>query len=340
MNLSTARASIRAKEIGLRKVNGASRGQLVRQHLFESFLQTLISIALAFLLALLLLKQFNQLAGKDIQPSTLLSIRYLLGILAILFITTFLAGIYPALYLSALKPIQAIREQSSHKKGSGLLRKILVVFQFSLAVLLITGAMVASKQLSFMQNAELGFNKSNLVNIQLRGTLNQEYERLRTEFMRSPDILCTTASMQPSYRVGSNSSGINWDGKDPDQDILVSFNGVHYDFIKTMDITLSEGRDFSEEYPGDILTDTATNFIINHTLADLIGKDEIVGMPLTFMGLSGQIVGLMEDYNFKALSNEIEPMALAPLPATYLQNMTVRLSPENPGGGLDFLEKK
>ena len=340
MNLSTARASIRAKEIGLRKVNGASRGQLVRQHLFESFLQTLISIALAFLLALLLLKQFNQLAGKDIQPSTLLSIRYLLGILAILFITTFLAGIYPALYLSALKPIQAIREQSSHKKGSGLLRKILVVFQFSLAVLLITGAMVASKQLSFMQNAELGFNKSNLVNIQLRGTLNQEYERLRTEFMRSPDILCTTASMQPSYRVGSNSSGINWDGKDPDQDILVSFNGVHYDFIKTMDITLSEGRDFSEEYPGDILTDTATNFIVNQTLADLIGKDEIVGMPLTFMGLSGQIVGLMEDYNFKALSNEIEPMALAPLPATYLQNMTVRLSPENPGGGLDFLEKK
>jgi len=153
-----------------------------------------------------------------------------------------MAGIYPAFYLSALKPIQAIREQSSHKKGSGLLRKILVVFQFSLAVLLITGAMVASRQLSYMQNAELGFNKSNLIHIQLRGTLNQQYEKLRSEFMSSPDILYTTASMQPPYRIGSNSSGINWDGKDPEQDLLVSFTGVHYDFIKTMDITLSGGK--------------------------------------------------------------------------------------------------
>ncbi|MCP4312533.1 MAG: FtsX-like permease family protein [Bacteroidetes bacterium] len=340
MNLSTARASIRAKEIGLRKVTGASRGQLVRQHLSESFLQTLISIILAFLLVLLLLNKFNQLAGKDVLPAALLSVQFLLGILGVLLITTFFAGIYPALFLSALKPIEAIREQSNQKKGSGLLRKVLVVFQFSLAVLLITGAMVASKQLNYMRNAELGFDKYNLVSIQLQGKLNMEYEKLRSEFKSSPDILYTTASMQPSYRVGSNSSGIDWDGKDPEQDVLVSFNGVHYDFIKTMDITLIGGRDFSEEYPGDLLTDTATNFIINQTLANIIGKDEIVGMSLSFMGLAGQVIGVMEDYHFKPLSSEIEPMALAPLPSSYLSTMEVRLSPENPTGGLDFMEKK
>jgi len=340
MNLSTARASIRAKEIGLRKVNGASRGQLVQQHLSESFLQTFISIVLAFLLVLMLLNQFNTLAGKDVQVSTLVSLQFLAGILGVLIITTLLAGIYPALYLSALKPIAAIREQTHQKKGSGLLRKVLVVFQFSLAVLLITGAIVATRQLSYMQNAELGFDKSNLVHIQLRGSLNQEYEKLRSEFILSPDILYTTASMQAPYRIGSNSSGIRWDGKDPEQDVLVSFTGVHYDFVNTMGITLSGGRDFSEEYPADILTDTSTNFIINQTLASIIGKEEIVGMPLTFMGLSGQVVGLMEDYHFKPLGSEIEPMAVAPLPASNLSSMVVRLSPANPMGGLNFLEER
>lgn len=340
MNLSTARSSIRAKEIGLRKVNGASRGQLVRQHLSESFLQTLISIILAIVLVLLLLGKFNLLSGIEVTASSLLSIKFIAGIAGILIVTTLLAGIYPAVYLSALKPVQALREQNSPKRGSGLLRKILVVFQFSLAVLLITGAIVATKQLNYMQSAELGFDKSNLIHLQLRGTLNQKYEMLRAEFMRSPDIISTSASMQAPYRIGSNSSGISWDGKDPDQDVLVSFTGVHYDFIKTMDIQLETGRGFSEEYPSDFMGDTSANWIINQTLAKLIDKEEIVGMPLTFMGRSGQVVGLMEDFHFKPLGSEIEPMALAPLPASYLQHMVVRLSAENPTAGLDYMEEK
>ncbi len=173
MNLSTARSSIRAKEIGLRKVNGAARGHLIRQHLFESFIQTLISVVLAFLIVLLLLNKFNLISGKDIVASGLLTGQFLLGIGAVLLITTLLAGSYPALYLSALKPLKAIRDHSDSRSSSGLLRKILVVFQFSLAVLLITGAMVASRQLTYMRNAELGFNKNNLVHVALRGNLNR-----------------------------------------------------------------------------------------------------------------------------------------------------------------------
>ena len=340
MNLSTARSSIRAKEIGLRKVNGASRGHLVRQHLSESFIQTLISIILAFLLVLLLLDKFNQISGKEIIPASLLSLQFLLGILGVLLVTTFLAGIYPAIYLSGLKPIQAIREQSNQKKGSGLLRKVLVVFQFSLAVLLITGAMVASKQLNYMQNADLGFNKSNLVHIQLRGNLNQKYEMLRTEFMRDPKILYTTASIQSPYRIGSNSSGITWEGKDPELDVLVTITGVHYDFVKTMGITLTDGRDFEEGYSADFYTDSTANWLINQTLADIIGKEDIVGMQLTFMGRAGQVIGLMEDYHFKPLGSEIEPMTLVPFPAEYLQHMVVRVSPDNPVETLAFMEKK
>jgi len=341
MNLSTARSSIRAKEIGLRKVNGASRIHLVKQYLTESFVQTLISVVVAFLLVLALLNKFNHVSGKDIEPAGLFAIHFLLGILGVLVITTLLAGSYPALYLSALKPVRAIREQSDQRTGSGLLRKILVVFQFSLAVILITGALVATRQLTFMRSAELGYNKHNLMHIPLRGNLNQEYETLKQSFMEHPGVLNASASMQPPYRIGSNSSGISWEGKDPELDVLVSFTGVHHNFIETMGITLRGGRDFSASFPGDMYhDDTLANFIINATLADIIDKEEIVGTDLRFMGINGQIVGVMEDYHFKPLSDEIEPMALAPLPADMLMSMVIRLSPEQLQEALAFINKK
>ena len=337
MNLSTARSSIRAKEIGLRKINGASKGHLIRQHLLESFIQTFLSILLAFLLVLLLLSKFNLISGKEIAPLHLLSINFILGWIAILVITTFLAGSYPAFYLSSLKPILVIGEQ---RKGSGFLRKVLVVFQFSLAVLLITGALVVSRQLNFMQSADLGFEKSNLIHIDLRGDLNQEYEMLRQEFLRDPLILSISASIQPPYQIGSNSSGIDWKGKDPDLDLLVSYTGVHYDFIHTMGIDLTSGRDFSSDHPSDMLHDTLANFIVNQTMANIIGQEKALGMDLQFMGIHGQIVGIMNDYHFKPLSNEIEPMALAPLPAENLQHMIIRLSPDAPEASLKFIEEK
>jgi predicted permease len=341
MNLSTARSSIRAKEIGLRKVNGASRMHLVWQYLTESFVQTLISVVVSFLLVLALLNKFNHISGKDIEPAGLFAIQFLLGILGVLVVTTLLAGSYPALYLSALRPLRAIREQTDQRTGSGLLRKILVVFQFTLAVILITGAMVASRQLTFMRSAELGYNKHNLVHIALRGNLNQEYQILKQSFMEHPGVLNATASMQPPYRIGSNSSGINWDGKDPDQDVLVSFTGVHHNFIETMGITLRGGRDFTDAYPSDMYnSDTLANWIINTTLADIIDKEEIVGMDLTFMGIHGQVVGVMEDYHFKPLGDEIEPMALCPLPVEMLMHMVVRLAPEQPQEALSFMQEK
>jgi hypothetical protein len=341
MNLATARASIRAKEIGLRKVNGASRGQLIRQYLGESFVQTLISVLLALLLVVLLLNKFNQVSGKDIELGGLFSLRYLLGMIGVLIVTTLLAGSYPALYLSALKPVRAIREQTDQRTGSGLLRKILVVFQFTLAVILITGAIVASRQLTHMRNADLGFDKYNLVHIALRGNLNQEYEKLKENFLQYPGVLSATASVQPPYRIGSNSSGIDWEGKDPELEVLVSFTGVHYNFAETMGITLKSGRDFSQDYPGDLFhDDSLTSWLINETLAKTIGKEEVVGMPLDFMGIHGQVVGLMEDYHFKPVGDEIEPMALAPLPPEMLQHMVVRLSPVEPHEALHFMEDK
>lgn len=340
MNLSTARSSIRAKEIGLRKVNGASRSNLVQRYLSESLIQVFLSVVLAFILVMALLPKFNQVSGKEIQLVSLWTPEYLLGIFGILILTTLLAGSYPAFFLSSLKPVTAIREQRDQRTGSGLLRKVLVVFQFSLAVLLITGALIASRQLNYMRNAELGFNKSDLVHIQLRGNLNQEYEMLKQEFTQLPGVVSTTISRQPAYRIGSNSGGISWDGKDPEQSMLVSFTGVHYDFVKTMGITLKSGRDFSADFPGDLYTDSTAGFIINETLAGIIGKEEVLGMEIRFVGARGQVVGIMEDYHFQPLGNDIEPMALAPttLEILPMQHMIIRLDPADPASTMRSIE--
>jgi predicted permease len=340
MNLSTARSSIRAKEIGLRKVTGASRPVLIRQHLTESSVLILISIILATLLVLLLLPKFNLISGKSVEIGGLLSFPYLMGMLVLLVITTLLAGGYPALFLSSMRPVRAIREHSDQRTGSGLLRKILVVFQFTLAVTLITGAMVASRQLSHMRNADLGYDPENLVHIQLRGNLSEEYLMLKEEFGNIPGVSSTTASMQPPYRIGSNAGGIQWDGKDPEQEILVSFTAVHYDFVKTMDIALHAGRDFSSDFPGDLLQDTVANFIMNKTMADMIGSEEVLGMELRFLGITGQVIGIMEDYNFQPVGNQIEPMVIAPLPPDQLSHMVARLDPLDPSGTLRQIEER
>ncbi len=340
MNLSTARSSIRAKEIGLRKVNGASKPILVRQHLFESFVLILISMILSCLLLYVLLPKFNQIAGKSIEPAGILTFHFIAGMAVILVITTLLAGGYPALFLSSMKPVRAIREHSDERTGSGVLRKILVVFQFSLAVILIMGALVASRQLSFMRNADLGYEPDQLVHIQLRANLNQEYLTLKEELSSIPGVLHMTASMQPPYRIGSNAGGIQWEGKDPEQEILVSLTAVHYDFIRTMGITLRSGRDFSSEFPGDMMHDTAVGFIVNKTLADMIGTGDIIGSELKFVGLTGQIVGVMEDYHFQPVRNQVEPLVVAPLPQEELSHMIVRLDPADPAGTLKQMEQR
>lgn len=342
MNLSTARSTVRAKEIGLRKVNGATRLILIRQHLSESLIQTFLSVLLAFILVMALLPSFNRVSGKEIQIANLFTLQYLLGIAGILAITTLLAGSYPALFLSSMQPVRAIREQGDRNSGTGLLRKILVVFQFSLAVLLITGALVASRQLTYMRNAELGFNKTDIVHIRLRGNLCEQYDMLRQEFTKIPGVISTTASIQPPYRIGSNSGGINWEGKDPEQSLLVSFTGVHYDFIKTMGITLKSGRDFSNDFPGDLYKDSTACFIINNRLAEIIGGDEVLGMELRFIGATGQIVGIMEDYHFQPLGSDIEPMAVAPISIELLplNHMIIRLDPVDPASTMRLIETR
>lgn len=339
MNMSTAKSSLRVKEIGLRKVNGASRNSLIRQYLSESILQTFVSVVISFLLVILLLNKFNDISGKDLTYGTLLDFKFLMGLFLVVIFTGLMAGLYPAFYLSSFSPVRAIKEQNDSRRGTGLLRKVLVVFQFSISILLIAGSLIISRQLNYMQNADLGFNKEHLLNIPLRAGLGEHYETLKEEFLKDPRIEYVSASMQEAFNIGSNSSGISWPGKDPENEILVSFSGVDHQFTNAMGIELLSGRGFSNEYLGDMFQDTTANFIINETLAGIINQEDIVGMDLMFMGIHGTIVGIMEDYHFKPLRNEVEPLAIIPLPSSYLTNMIIRLKSEDIGQALEAMEE-
>lgn len=340
MNMSTAKSSLRAKEIGLRKVSGASKRQLVSQYLAESFLQTFISSIISVILVILLLNKFNDISGKELVFTDLINLNYILGILGILVFTGLVAGSYPALYLSNLQPVRAIKDQGESKKGSGLLRKVLVVFQFSLSILLIAGAIIISRQLQYMKNADLGFNKEYLVNVPLRGGLNAQYTTIKDELLKNPGVEYISASMQQGYRISSNSSGITWPGKDAEQNVLVSFTAVDFDFVNSMGIQMAAGRPFSQNYPADMLQDTLANFIINAKLAEIIDKEEIVDMSMNFMGIHGRVVGLMEDFHFSTLRNNIEPLAIIPIGQEYLMNMIIRLKPGDTENTLEQMEIK
>lgn len=339
MNMSTAKSSVRAKEIGLRKVCGASKSRLVKLYLSESFVQTIVSAFLALLLVVIFLNKFNDISGKDVSLSDVFSLKYMAGLISVALFTGILAGLYPAFYLSSFKPARAIKEQYDARKGSGLLRKVLVVFQFSLSILLISGAIIVSRQLSYMQNADLGFNKYHLLSIPLKGGLGEHYATLKNEFLKNPKIEYISASMQEGYNIGSNSSNIEWEGKDEEMDVLVSFTAVDFDFTDAMGIRILSGRGFSNEFKGDVYQDTTANFLINKTLADIINKDDLVGMNISFMGIRGKIVGIMDDFNFKPLSNEVEPLAMIPISPEYLSSMIVRLKTEDVKPVISDMEK-
>lgn len=340
MNMSTAKSSLRAMEIGLRKMNGATKSRLARQYLSETIVQTFTAIIVSFIIVLVLLNKFNDLTGKDITAGDLFHPEYLLGIIGIGLITGIMAGMYPALYLASFSPMKAIREQAAAKSGNGFLRKVLVVFQFSLAVLLIAGTMIIKRQVMYIQQADLGFDKDHLINISLRGGAAAHFETMKREYQKNPSISEISASMDVAQHIGSNSANISWPGKDEENEVLVNFTGVAYDYTKSMGIEIIEGRGFSSEYQGDMYhDDTVANFLINQTLADIIQKDPVVGTHLNFMGVEGNIVGVMEDYHFSTLHTDISPLAIIPMPDEYLANMIVRIKTESLKSAIASMEQ-
>ncbi len=217
INLSTAKASGRTKEIGIKKVTGADQKTLIIQFMLETFFLVLVALVLALILIGLSLPVFNNISGKHFILSDLMHIKFIAGILVVGIVTAIIAGLYPALYLASFKPATVLKGGSVSEKGNGKLRQVLVVIQFALSILIAITAVFMYMQLKHLQNVDLGFDKENLLCIPMMGDMNPKYNSLKSDLLKETLIEGVTAARSNPVRIGSNSGGASWEGKDPEK---------------------------------------------------------------------------------------------------------------------------
>ena len=301
-NLSTARSTQRAAEVGIRKVIGARRSQLIRQFLLESAAMSLIALLLAVLLIQLALPAFNQLSGKDVALSELGALQLFLLIPGFVLLIGLIAGSFPAFVLSRLEPVMAIKGYPSKTRGV-FLRKGLVVIQFGISVFLIVGALAIHRQLTFIQNKKLGFDKEQVVVIPIRSTDTlARYDSFKQTLTGKPGIAGVTAS---SGLLG----GINWttsvEVEGIEEELRTNLFVVDYDFVETLGMRVTRGRSFSR----DFATDSST-IILNEAALRQIELKEPLGKQVGVFDRFTTIAGVVEDFHFQSLHHQIEPFVL------------------------------
>lgn len=314
MNLSTAKASAKMKEIGVKKSLGASRSSLASQFLTESILLAFMGITLALQLVYLLLPFFNRIADKDI--SIPVNAGFLAGLLAIGLVTGLIAGSYPALYLSSFRPISILRGKLPTLFGELWVRKGLVIFQFSLSLLLITALLVVNDQIQFIKGKHLGYDRENVISFQFKGDVYDNWSGLRDgksneSFYSYMEQLRNTPGIQSASTISfgnlldkiAGQSGVSWPGQ-TEEEKGVSFKSpvVGYDFIETMGIELKEGRTFSPEFK-----DHYHRIMLNESAVELIGLENPVGKTLQMNGGDCEIIGVVENFQHGSLYDMIEP---------------------------------
>jgi putative ABC transport system permease protein len=304
MNLTTARSIKRAKEIGVRKVIGALRSGLIRQFVGEALLIVTIAFVFALLMVALVLPVFNIITQKQILLP-LDQVSFWNAMILLTVVTGLISGSYPALYLSSFSPVNAFKGALKFSTGALWFRKGLVVFQFSLSMLLIIGTIVISRQVNYIQAVNLGYDRENFIFIPLEGDLSNKFEVFKTELLSQPGIKLMSRMSEPPTNIQNGTGGVVWEGKDPNSKLQFTQAAVGYDFVKTMNIQMKEGRDFSQLYASD-----SSGYLLNEAALKIIGYQDPIGKPITFWGEKGTIIGIMKNFHFTSLHSEIEPMIL------------------------------
>ena len=332
MNLTTARSVKRAREIGVRKVVGAMRSMLIRQFLGESLLLTIIAVLFSLVLIVLMLPLFNHVTHKEISlPFGDLS--FWLKLSALTIITGIIAGSYPALVLSAFKPVKVLKGSLTIQSGAVFFRKGLVVFQFVLSVVLIISTIIITRQVNYLENQNLGYDRENLVYIPLEGNLAGKYNTFKTELMKMDGIQQVTRTTDVPTNIQNSTGGVDWDGKDPNVDIQFTQASVGYDFVRTLKLKILEGRDFSQDYSSD-----STGYLVNEAALKRIGYTSPIGKRLTFWGKKGTIIGVLKDYHIASLQEAIVPLILRLGEKSDYGNALVRTKPGQTKQALVSLE--
>ena len=310
INLATARATKRAKEVGVRKTVGASRSRLVAQFLTESVVISVLALVLSLILIQLAIPFYNDLPGKNISFD-LLSTSNLVLLAGALFVTTLTAGVYPAMVLSSFQPLQVIRGKLTISGGNSLFRKILVITQFALSIVIIVGTIVVDKQLTFIRNKKLGFNKENIFTFGMRGEMFKNRETIRTELSKQPGIEGIALSNQSILSLEGTTGDTDWEGKGLQQGMMVHPVNIDEHFIDVTHLELAEGRGFTGSK-----SDTA-HFILNETAVEKAGLVDPIGKSFTLWQTKGTIIGVVKDFHHSSIKTKIEPTVFFHNPSWY-----------------------
>ena len=305
MNLSTARSERRSREVGIRKVAGAKRYNIINQFIGESLLLSFIALNFAIIIVKLSLPAFNTLSGKTLAVNYF-DINIILGFLLIAIVTGLFAGSYPAFYLSSFNPVKVLKGVKRKAKGSVYFRRILVVIQFTLSIILIVGTLVVGRQLNHIRNINLGLNIENILYTAQPGsnTPNQ-LESYKEELLKHPEIFSMSKTDQHPAFIYNSSAGWDWDGRETEEEILMHTEGVGYDYLKTFEAKMADGRFFSKDFSSDSVA-----VVLNEKAIEIMGIEDPVGKRLTGYGDDYHIIGVIENFHFKSIHNEIEPIVL------------------------------
>ncbi len=304
MNLTTARSVKRAKEVGVRKTIGAVRSLLIRQFIIESLLLTAVAVVVALALMILLLPLFNEATQKQMRlPFSHVS--FWLEIVFITIITGLVSGSYPAFYLSSFNPVKVLKGTTKLGTGAVWFRKSLVVFQFVLSLILIIGTIIVSKQINFIQNRNLGYDKENLLYIPVEGELVSKYSTFKDQASQLQGIQNVSFISDNPVNLDQWTNSVDWEGRPPNTSISFEHPDAGYDFVKTMKLKIVAGHYFSKDFPTD-----KDGFVINETAAKDMGFSNPVGKFITVNGRRGEIIGVLKDFNFRSLHEPVKPMIM------------------------------
>ncbi len=310
MNLSTARATTRSREVGVRKSVGALKGQITGQFMLESILLTLFALILAFGLCALAIRPLNGIIERDLSLALYLQPLNLIWVLATTVLIGFLSGVYPALIMSGFNTVTALKGSASQASKS-IFGNTLVVFQFAIAIAIIIGTVVAIDQLNFMHNLNLGFEKENVVSIEMYNDTNAKYDLLRSELNNLPNVSGVTGTSQ---RLGNNlhQTSVQYRADTAMIQGASSFVVVESNFFDFYKMEILEGRGLSDEFSAD---GAGLSFVVNETLAKELGANNrsVIGTPIHFGGVDtlGRVVGIVKDFNYNKLSLKVEPLFMS-----------------------------
>ncbi|MBX2840935.1 MAG: ABC transporter permease [Flammeovirgaceae bacterium] len=341
MNLATARSSRRAKEVGIRKVLGAQKRLISQQFFVESFLLSFISVVIALVLVFLILPYFNQLTGKTISIS-LSEPTILLYVFGTTVVVGFLSGSYPAILLPSFGIIQSLKGMIRGTKFNHSFRNSLVVFQFTMAILLIIGTFVVMNQIDYILNKNLGLDKENLIYFDITNEIRGKEEALKNELFAIPQVNNVSFTSGNPLSYGRSTSTAMWDGKNPDDVVEINVMLSDPQFFKTMGMEIINGRGFSEELSSD-----SSAFVINEVAAKLIGYENPIDQRLSIWGIEGSIIGVVKNFHMNSLYDPIEPVIICNMPRntsmafvrifgdiptvlTEVEKVTKKLSPSYP----------